>query len=537
MTTGLDATLTLLTTTDNEAAVPVLVPALDSPFGRIRHGALRAILARRSVAGHREVLRRLHLLDEGSAEILRQHPGRLTAAIREALVSEEEQLCANACRAMVWFRQYDLIALLLGVLEDSSDDRVSLAARTLGQMIDLLDEELTSPSAVDSRRDPQVTRSHVLTALEHSVGRLTKHKRREVVETFVQLTHRDNPTLRQILQTPYHPAFLAVMETLAKSCHPGVMSLLLSFLDDPKAPSAALSVLSKRTDLKFVHCLLRKVGREPSAPVAANLKRIDALAWPRLGRPLLDQLDDMGQHAAVRTVMASGIARAEAFGVVADLLLYGKPAGRRAAAQAIEGFQGADANALAMKALDDHDPQVQAHIVVQLRGRGIPGTLPRLVEMLDSRHAVVRKAARKALAEFDFPRFLAAFDMLDDEVRRSTGLLVKKIDPQTLPLLREELESPVRTRRLRAVAIVRAIDSATELEASLIRLLSDEESDVRAGAAAALAACPSAAGREALEEALGDRSTAVREAAQKALDEQAEFLRWRETLSETPHKR
>ena len=534
MTVGLDTTLRLLTITDNEAAVPALVPALDSPCARIRQGALHALLARRAFAGHREVLRRLHLLDDRSTEILKQYPGRLTAAIREALVSEEEPLFANACRAMVWFREYELIAVLLGVLERPGDPLAAIANRTLAQLVDRLDEELASPH-VDSHHDPQLTRAYVTAALENSVGRLVKHKRREVVEAFVLLAHRDNSTLRQILQSPYHPAFLAVLEVLSKSCHPSVMSLLLSFLDDPKAPSAALSVLAKRTDLRFVQCLLRKVGREPAAAVAANLKRIDALAWPRLGQALFDQLDDMGQHAAIRTVMTSAIPRAEAFAVIAQLLLYGKPGGRRAAAQALDEFQGAEANALALKGLEDRDPQVQAHLLVQLRRRGIPGALPRLLEMIDSQHAVVRRAVRQSLAEFDFPRFLAAFDMLDDEVRRSTGLLVKKIDLQTLPLLREELESPVRTRRLRGVAIARAIDSAQDVEESLVRLLNDMESDVRAQAAAALAACPSAASRMALEEVTSDRSPAVREAARRALEEQGKLLRWRETLSDAPN--
>ena len=39
--------------------------------------------------------------------------------------------------------------------------------------------------------------------------------------------------------------------------------------------------------------------------------------------------------------------------------------------------------------------------------------------MVDSPHAVVRKAARESLAEFSFRRYLAAFDMLDEEVRQA----------------------------------------------------------------------------------------------------------------------
>ena len=44
---GLQETLRLLTETANEAAVPVLLAALDAPDPAIHEGALTAILARR----------------------------------------------------------------------------------------------------------------------------------------------------------------------------------------------------------------------------------------------------------------------------------------------------------------------------------------------------------------------------------------------------------------------------------------------------------------------------------------------------------
>ena len=214
----------------------------------------------------------------------------------------------------------------------------------------------------------------------------------------------------------------------------------MSFLDDPHAPSAILTVIAGRSDSRFVHYLMRKIGREPTPAMALNLKKMTSISWLGDCRRIMDQIDDAGQHSAVRFVMASGIPRQQALGLVETILLHGKPGGRREAARALGEFQGAEANALAMSALADPDPQVQANIIPQLRGRGIPGVLPSLLELVESPYAVVRKAARESLAEFSFKRFVAAFDMLDEEVRRSTGLLVKKIDVQSRVALERRVE-------------------------------------------------------------------------------------------------
>ena len=158
-------------------------------------------------------------------------------------------------------------------------------------------------------------------------------------------------------------------------------------------------------------------------------------------------------------------------------------------------FRGAEANTLAMRALRDPDPQVQAKVVPQLRSRNIPGTLSVLLELVESPYDVVRRAAREALAEFSFKRYLATFEMLDAEVRRSTGLLVKRIDPHTVPLLREELKSPMRTRRLRGLAVAQAIEAVEVLEPLVIDLLEDEDHMVRVEAATTLGLAASPAGR------------------------------------------
>jgi HEAT repeat protein len=532
MGAALATTFRVLAETENEAAVRVLTAALDSPHRAIQEGAVKAILARRSPAGGRELLRRLHTLPQRWKGIIRQSPGRMTGPLRDALLGSDRQMFVNACRGAVWFREYDLIPALLNLLEDPHHEHADLAGKTLLEVTAQLYEELAAPRDYCDRRDPQLVRQHVLRSLEASVQRYDRHKRREAIEAFLLLVGRDNLTLKQILQDPLHASFATTVDVLVSSSRGGVMRLLLSFLDDLHAPSAALSIVAKRRDLKFVRYLLRKIGREPSSTVAQNLKHIESIPWLCSGEEILGRLDDAAQHAAVQLLIGSGTPRLQAFATIRYLVLHGKPGGRRAAAEALQEFSGADANNLVLMALEDPEPHVQAAAVAQLRRRGIPGSLARLVALVDSPHSSVRAAARENLEEFTFERFLRAFDMLDDEVRRSTGMLVKKIDPQTVLRLKEEMKSRGRTRRLRGLAIARTIGVVEQLEPLVIELLHDEDHLVRTQAAAALARCSSEASRRALQSALADRSHTVQEAAQKSLAEQAQFVQWRESLSD-----
>jgi len=529
---GLATTFEVLTKTPNDAAVRVLLPALDSPYEYIQQEAMAALLTRRSPVGSREILRRLSALPKRGEEILREYPGRMTGTLRDALLGPDRQMFENACRAVTRFGEYDLVPALLTALEDRRRQNSDLAAETLLALVDRLYEQLASPHDFANRRDPQLIRRNIVSSLESSLKRFGRHERREAVEAFLLLVGRDNVTLKQTLRDPHHAAFLTMVDVLSNSPRGGVIRLLLSLFDDHRAPSAAISVVAKRSDPKFVQHLLRKIGREPSGAVKSNLKKVHSIDWLQSEPSLLDELDETAQHAAVRLVMASGIPRLDAFATIKRLLLYGKPGGRREAAVALAEFSGADANATALEALDDPDPQVQSTVVLQLRSRGIPGILPRLVQMVEIPHAVVRQAVREALVEFTFERFIGAFDMLDDEARRSTGMLVKKIDPQTLPQLKKELQSRLRTRRLRGLAVVQAIEVVAALEEVITGLLDDEDHLVRMEAANALAHGNSRAGREALQQALYDSSTTVQEAARRSLDYRAQFTQWREAVSD-----
>jgi HEAT repeat protein len=175
-----------------------------------------------------------------------------------------------------------------------------------------------------------------------------------------------------------------------------------------------------------------------------------------------------------------------------------------------------------MQALDDVDPQVQVNILTQLRDRGIPSAMTRLLDLIDSPHAIVREAAQHCLAEFSFKRFVAAFDMLSPEVRRSTGALVRKVDGDANAQLKEELHANARTRRLRGLQMVGCMMVASEFEHELVELLSDEDHFIRLEVAQLLGECNSTASRQALRRALLDRNPSVKDAAERSLQQLAQ---------------
>lgn len=516
MSSGLDTTLKHLATTPNEAAVDMLLSALDSPAPSIQSGALASLLKRKSLAGHREVLQRVDQLDESCKDIIREHPGRMAGALREAVLGSDEEKCQNACRAILLFHEFDLMPALISAAEDESNPNVDLAAETVLELAQLLYRELSGKRDYAKRRDPQLVRRHVVSSLERSFARFPDHRRKESIEAFLMLTSRENASLQKVLTNPRHPSFLAVVDVLTHSNQAGVIRLLLSFLDDPGAPSAALGVLSHRTDFRFLNYLFKKVGFEPSASAARNLRRVESIAWAsNLG--LLNQLDDPGQHSAVQMLMASGLKRLDKFPVVEYLAVHGKRGGRRAAVSILSQFSGDRASQLLLEALEDEDATVQAIALGRLRERGIPSAMTRLIEALDSPHKVVREAARDSLDEFQFDRYVLIFDTLDDdEEREKTGLLVRKVDPNCLPLLKLEMSSKSRTRRIRAAAMSRAMQLAGQLEKQLLELLEDEDHIVRGQAVLALSQCTSLEVGTALAAALDDPSVAVQEAAQES---------------------
>ena len=528
MSEGLAATFHVLTQSPNEAAVRALTAVLDSPIEPIRRQALEALIARRSSGGKREVLARIDQLDETGLAFFRARAARMTSTLRTAILDAEDPLRSNACRAALLLNEVDLIPALVSVLEDTRDPSGTEMARTLIELTDCLARQLLDPEATSSRRDPTAVRDNVLGALERAVRRFTRQDRPELVEAFALLAPASNTTLIQTLNSSGNPATSLLLELFTRSRHPAIMQLVLDLFEDPKAPVAAITAVARRADMEFVRLLLRKSSDVPEPGVRKNLKRVRSLAWLQNDAWLIEQLNDDEQHAALTLGLLTKAPRDRLFELIRFLLEHGGIRARRTAAKALEQFNGKEANELALRALDDPDPFVQAGVLSHLRQRGIPGAMPRLVEMAKSPHQIVREAAQENLEEFSFERYVGAYGLLDEEVRQSTGEMVKKIDPYTIPLLREELTSPVRAKRLRGIEMAVNLDLIDQVLEEMAILLEDEDLIVRLEAIAALARSDSRESETLLREVVNDSNERVRDAARRGLEERDLVSHWQE---------
>jgi HEAT repeat protein len=517
MSGGLATTFRLLADTANDAASAVLIAALDVRDREIRDQALTALLCRRNDAAEETIVRRWKDLPAHSKSQVAQRGGWLSSAIRKALADSERRFYECGCAAAVGTRDYDLIPVLVGGAMDRTNPNAGLAAATTLELAELLSEEVTGPRDYRVRRDPQLQRHHVLPSLERAATELAEHGHTELLEAFVLLANRENAALKRLLQAPSDRRFQPLADVLANSSRPAAARLLLSYLDDPHAPLSAIQIIGRRSDVSFLRHMARKIGGAPSPTVRANLKRIDSIPWVPAKLTVLDALSEAEQPGAVQLVVASSVARQQAFEVVSYVLSQGKVSGRRAAAEAMAEFGDAQASALAVRTLEDEDPHVRAAIAAQLRARGVPGAINRLVQMLESPHQVECEAAAASLDEFYFDRFSANFESLKPESRGTVAKLVRRVDPNWKVAVKLELEAPTRSRRQRALEMVLALDALDELREAVGALLKDEDQFLRVEAIRALATADGPATRQALRDALVDPHPLVQQAAEAAL--------------------
>jgi HEAT repeat protein len=511
----------VLANTPNQAAVPVLISALNSRHSEIRLGAIRSLVLRRSTDGHAEIIRRFpnfrELEQMALAEALHHSTHYMKAALRDAVLAEHTELCESACRLIVLGRVYDMLPTLVKAAENRSHRHTDQAAATMVQLAQLMHQEISGESH-ERTCDPFFMRRQVLMSLERSLSIYHAHKRIEIIDAFLLLVPADNATLIKILDDTRHPCHQQIVASLSASAVTSVLDLLTQFIQDSRVPSSVLTIIARRHDRKYLSHLLGRLHLPLSLRVAQNMKRLFSVTWLQEHREVLPQLDDRAQAVIAELATASGLDRTNVFQLLAYLLKMGSPEGRRAACEALALFPEPAATQLVLGALNDSDPHVEAAAVRQLRRRQAPGAMEKLISLLDSQSPEVRDAARSSLGEFSFARFQASFDGLDLTVRRSTGKLVRKVDPTAVRRLGEMLNSASVVVKRRGLEMTVAMNASDDVLDQLVFLAEDPDSSVRADALTALGQSNSPKARSILRRAEHDPQRSVRDVARAALE-------------------
>ena len=518
MTAGLATTFATLAASRNDAANAVLLAALGSNDAAIFDGALKTIIARRNKAGHLAILQRWHTLSAPQRDCLQEGRGRMSGALRDAVLSNDDQLFANACEIVEYFKEFDLVSTLVTLAENQKSQHAAAATDLVLRLVQQLSEMVLGPRDYDDRRDPESLSRFVSEALERSVERFRTHKRTELIEAFVILAGPTSSVLGQILDEPHHPCYLTVIDTLTHSQSAGVIDFLLRTLESDHASLNILNVISKRDDRGFLAALLDSLGDQIPTKKAKNLARIRSFAWLSTEENGYLQFDEDYQASCIKLVAASGVKTDELLDMLENILNQGTTTARWAACETLASIPGDRGNHLVLDAIEDSDPRVQAAATRQIRDRHVPGAMAILLRKIDSPHEEVREATCQALAEFSFENFLAGFEGLNEDARRSTGALVKKVDPESASRLLSEMDEDSRKRRLRAIEMAEAMELVPQVSEGLLLLLGDDDHLVRASAADALQFCPTVEVQKALRRAANDRSGAVQNAAKSSLE-------------------
>ncbi len=517
MNTPIALTFEVLAKSRNDSANDVLLAAFTHESGQVFVESLKTILSRRNKEAHRAVLERWHELDESEKEILLQSRGHIAAALRDAVLAEDTQLFTNACQIIERAEEYDLVPNLVTLAEHTTSPHANHASTVVLTLAGRLNNLLYNPARPNVGSDPQVFRKNFLDILNRSLDRFRYHKRIELLEAFCLLCGATDDLLLTILDDPHHPCFKGISQVLATNTHSAIVHLLVDLFRSEKAPATVLSIVSHRSDRKFLCRFFASYDQKKSASFSRNLSRIRTFSWLNVPTYHLSSFDEEDQVRAVKLLSATGISPNHKLDALEELLLKGEPAGRAAACDALAEFSGDHTNHMILQAVYDTAPQVQAAATRQLRNRHIPGTMPLLSDLLDSPHEEVRTAAREALSEFSFENFVRDYDGLSDEVRQTTGSLVQRVDEEYLPRLKTELSAQGVKRRLRAIEIAKLLEVVPYVVDDLITLLGDNDHVVRATAAEALQYWPVPEVQAALEVAAHDRSGTVQNAARSSL--------------------
>jgi HEAT repeat protein len=520
---GLEATCQVLSTTRNKAVLPVVVAGIHSSSPEVRAAVIRAALRRHDAATHTQLVRHFHELDAEDQAVFcdahRAMPHHAASVLRKAVLEGDAAHCGNACAIIRGAGDFDQFSTLINAAENNKHHHLEIVVAAIAGLADSLHRELArwASGARDGGRDPSFVRHHALTTLEQSLGRFAQHRRIEILDAFLLLAPIDNTTFLRILRDPHHACHAKTVAALSTSEDSGIMERLVELLRDTEAPDAALEIVAKRGDQQFLNILLHELKHPAPLRVLHNMNRMQSVVWLESRRAMLLDLDGRAQAVAIDLALASSMSDAALFNLFSYVLQNGLAEGRRASCQALGKFINEDAGQLIRTALNDPDSGVEAAAVRQLRPRKLPDALKLLVSRLDSPAVEVRDAVRSSLAEFNFDRYKAMFDLLDEEAARTTGRLVHKVDQSTHLKLLEELSSPSVSTRLRAIEMAVAMAAADDIYTQLTELARHENAAVREEAVLALAHCHRPGSLHVLATATHDPNGMVAEAARASL--------------------
>lgn len=504
---GLDLTFETLAKSRNEAALDVLIAAVQDPDANIRRRAVQALLHRGEKRAPQMLLAQWPHLQAGERAILETRKTWINAAVDEAL-KHRGQSSDHALAAAESLRLTAVLPTLIDLAESAIPRSFRLRASEVVQ-------EIIKPLGSNARedRDQSTLRGPAISRLAESLRRFSLHRNAHLVEAFLSASTWCDPELRHFLAQDGPEAEL-LCQRLSESTDASVMELLAGFLRRRNVHPRVLEVIRSRKDASFRNVLLRIISSDPTQTILRNLKEMGMPKCCVGGESLLGELPVECQAALAHVHVACSSDYVATLHLIAATIELKRRDCVNAAIIALGRCEVPNAQAWMRAALhvaEDDPSLVCRDETVRL--------LKRLIALLEHPDPNLVRNLRRVLSVLHAGEMLPHFQTLRPRSRRRLGRVVLKIDPEAGTRVRDALRHPVLNKRLEAIAMADALDLVDQLSDLFAHVAREDHMEARMRAAEAMAEASSEETLKLLEEMIELPECPVRDAAIVALQQ------------------
>lgn len=473
-------TFQYLSHSESPHAISSLIAGLAVNSPAIRAAATEALILRRQNAAHLELIRRIDLYSPGIKEVLARNTAVISYAIRQSILQGDDQLRANALAIVAATDNFQHLLTLIQYLERPNPPDQTQVIDLIRHLADSFYQFLRPENhTAGTVRDPLLVRDQLLETLERSINSGELENIQIYLECLFILAPLEHRLIKNLLRPAPDPIRTAAEKLLFETNHPAIMSKIVELMGGESAPLKIVQIIRRRTDPEFISHLIRSIPVRLSQNWLNNFKRLDSIEWLENAEEVCEQIPPSLHLRLVNLVSEASLSDFERHRVLTWIMKHGAPEARTLATRLLSEVNSELVQELVLNGIESGEEDVQAWATTQLRVCKIPHAFEMLIERLDSPLLQVREAAREELKDFNLQRFLNVFDENDPDVCIRAGRLMQKIDPDFINQLRQEVEHPIRTKRLRAIRATGAMQLQTRLVESLLKELNDEEPAVR----------------------------------------------------------
>lgn len=523
------STYETLATTENCAAVDVLVLGLGDSSPSIREASIDALSRRTDERSPRALMAHWKQIGPANVALLRSRTAWIKPVILDVLrgqeatdagASESVQSRPNhfveLADAIDAAHQLNITAAAIDLilLAESHSSRATRAAASRAV------HDLVKPLGRDARdeRDQPSVRGPILARLVDSIKRFSMHRNELLVDAFLMISTWGDGDLRAIVQEN-GPTMDLLCARWSSSTDSDVIHLLAGFIRRRNLAPRLLELIQVRSDAGMRDALLAKVGTESSGTVSRNLRDMGMPKSCHGGEDLVGDLDPSLRAALVHLYIAANEDSLETLNLITSVVRFGGPGCVAAAAIGLSHCETPDVDfwmRAAVPVADGDQDAIDADPNAKL--------LSNLISMLDHEEPSLVRGVRQVLSPLHADAMLHRFDSLRPRSRRRLGRVVMMVDGGAIDRVRDALRHPVLAQRLEAIATADALCIVDLLSDSFTHIAREDHQEARMRAAEVMANASGEQTLKLLQEMINLPESPVRDAALVAIEKRQQML-------------